>query len=73
MVITRNGSPIAMLTPVTDKTLESSIDAWRKVRAQQALDRLQRSSFEQGADSMSMEEIDTEILNSRRDRKARCA
>ena len=73
MVITRNGSPIAMLTPVTDKTLESSVDAWRKVRAQQALDRLQRNSFKQGTAAVSMEEIDTEIQNSRRDRKARCA
>ena len=73
MIVTHNGRPIAMLTPVTDVTLEDSIAAWRRVRAQQALERIQRKSVERGTDRLSMKEIDTEIRKTRKSRKVRTA
>ena len=61
MVITNNGRPVAVLTAVDEASLESSIAAWRQVRAAKALAALQLESVRKGTDSMTMEDIDKEI------------
>ncbi len=69
MVITNNGRPVALLTAIDEKSVESSIAAWRQVRAMQALTSIQQESVRQGTDSMSMDEIDAEIQAVRTERR----
>jgi antitoxin (DNA-binding transcriptional repressor) of toxin-antitoxin stability system len=68
MVITSNGRPIAILAAVNESNLEESLSAFRQARAVEAVASLQRRSMEQGADTISMDEIDSEIKAVRRKR-----
>jgi antitoxin (DNA-binding transcriptional repressor) of toxin-antitoxin stability system len=68
MIITSNGRPIAILAAVNESNLEESLSAFRQARAVEAVASLQRRSVEQGADKLSMGEIDTEIKAVRRKR-----
>jgi antitoxin (DNA-binding transcriptional repressor) of toxin-antitoxin stability system len=68
MVITNNGRPIALLTAVNEANLEESLSAFRQAQAVRAVASLQRRSVAQGADRISVEEIDEEIRAVRRKR-----
>jgi len=68
MVVTVNGRPIAILAAITESNLEESLSAFRQARAVEAVVSIQRSSAEQGADNISMEEIDAEIKAVRKKR-----
>ncbi len=70
MVITSNGRPIAILAAVNESNLEESLSAFRQARAVEAVASLQRRSVEQGADNISMDEIDAEIRAVRRKRRS---
>ena len=61
MVITSNGRPIAILAAINEANLEESLSAFRKARAVEAVASLQRRSVEQGADRITLDEIDAEI------------
>ena len=61
MVITSNGRPIAILAAINEANLEGSLSAFRKARAVEAVAGLQRQSVEQGADRITLDEIDAEI------------
>ena len=61
IVITNNGKPIALLMPVSDGDLEETVKALRRVRAQQALAKLQLQAVQDGRSTMKSEEIDAEI------------
>ena len=61
MIITSNGRPIAILASISESNLEESLAAFRRARAVEAVASLQRRSIEQGTDSLTMDEIDTEI------------
>lgn len=67
LVITNNGKPIALLTPISDDTLEQTLSAVRRARAANAIRRMQRFAREQGLDRLSEEEIESEIRAARRD------
>ena len=69
MIITNNGKPIALLTPLTDKTLEDSISAVRRAGAINAVKKMQETSFKLGNDKMPLEEINAIIRDSRRKNK----
>jgi len=71
MVVTDNGRPIAILSPVTEETFEETLAAIRRSRAMAAVAELQRSSVQQGTDSLTAEEIDVEIAAVRRARRQR--
>ncbi len=71
MVITSNGRPVAVLTAVDEGNVEQSLSAWRQVRATQAIADIQRQSVLNGADQISIGEIDDEIAKVRQDRKKR--
>ena len=71
MVITSNGRPVAVLTSVDETSVEKSLAAWRQVRAMQAVTSIQQESMRQATDSISMDEIDTEIRKARDARKKR--
>jgi prevent-host-death family protein len=69
IVITNNGKPIALLTPLTDTDLEDTLASVRRARAINAVKKMQATAVAQGLSGMSMEEIDREIQASRKSRK----
>lgn len=71
MIITNNGRPVALLTAIDETNVEESLAAWRQVRATQALTAIQQQSMQKGTDSLSMDEIDAEIAQSRESRQKR--
>ena len=68
IVITSNGKPIAILNPVENNDLESSITALRRARALIALEEIQKSSLAKGLDKLTDEEIEEEIKAVRMER-----
>jgi antitoxin (DNA-binding transcriptional repressor) of toxin-antitoxin stability system len=61
MVITNNGKPIALLTPLSDKTLENTLSTIRQARAINVVKVIQQESLKKGLEKTTMEEIDEEI------------
>ncbi|MHB0981093.1 MAG: type II toxin-antitoxin system Phd/YefM family antitoxin [Thermoleophilia bacterium] len=68
MVITSNGRPIAILASVSESNLEESLSAFRRARAIDAVASLQRRSVMRGTDTLSMDEIETEVAAVREQR-----
>jgi antitoxin (DNA-binding transcriptional repressor) of toxin-antitoxin stability system len=69
MVITNNGKPVALLTPLSDKTLENTLSTIRQVKAINAVKLIQQESLRKGMDKITMEEIDEEIKRIRKQSK----
>jgi antitoxin (DNA-binding transcriptional repressor) of toxin-antitoxin stability system len=69
MVITNNGKPIALLTPLSDKTLENTLSAIRQAKAINAVKLIQQESLKKGLEKTTMEEIDEEIKRIRKQSK----
>ena len=69
VVITSNGKPIAVLTAVTEATLERQLQALRRSRALMALEDMQKAAAERGLDGWSEEQIDSEIQAVRKTRR----
>ena len=61
IVIIAQGKPIAILFSVSDVNWEETLAAFRRVRAIQAVDELQKQSVEKGLDKMGLEEVNREI------------
>ncbi len=68
MVITNNGRPIALLTPISDDNLEETIKAMRSARASNAIMNMQLHSVKTGKNRLTDEEIEYEIRQSREER-----
>ncbi len=69
MVITNNGKPIALLTPISDSNLEETLSSIRKARAINAVKIMQQLSVANKNNELSMDEIDTEIKEIRNQHK----
>lgn len=69
MVITNNGKPIALLTPLSDYNLEETLSTVRKAKAINAVKKIQQESVKNGTDWLSLKEINNEIRMSRQERK----
>ncbi len=69
IVLTSNGKPVALITPVNEKTLDEQLAVHRQAEARKALDQVRREAKEKGLDKMSMEEIDRIIAEVRRERR----
>jgi len=65
LIITNNGKPIALLTPLSDETLEDTVSAVRKAKAINAMKKMQEISASFGNDKMTLKEINTIINNVR--------
>ena len=61
LVVTSNGKPIALLSATSDATLEESLAALRRARAQAAATAMQQAALKTGAERMSPDEINAEI------------
>lgn len=68
IVITNNGRPIALLTPLSDKNLEESLKALRQARAIAAIKNIQATSVKEGKYRITEEEIEREISEARKSR-----
>ena len=68
IILTSNGKPIAILSAVSEDTLEESLTAVRRARAVAAVEKMQRQSVQADTDTLSPTEIAAEI---RAVRKAR--
>jgi len=66
MIITNNGKPIALLTPISDTSLEETLASIRKARAINAVKNMQQVSSANKNDELSGEEIDAEIQKVRK-------
>ena len=61
MVITNNGKPMALLSPLSDHNLEETIGTIRKVKTINAVKKMHEISVSLGSDKMSLAEINKEI------------
>src|SRR5947208_12464351 len=68
-VITAEGQPVAVLSPVTSELLEPTLSALRSVRALRAQSALQKTAAANGTEKLAMSEIDAEIAAVRRARR----
>lgn len=69
MVITSNGKPIALLSAVTEETLEKTLWIIRRSRAVLALEEMQKKSTESGLDRLTDSQIESEIQAVRKSRR----
>ncbi len=69
VVVTSNGRPVAVLTAVTEATLERQLQALRRSRALMALEDMQKTAAERGLDGWSEDQIDSEIQAIRKSRR----
>lgn len=69
LVLTSNGKPIAILSAVSEDTLEASLVALRQARAIAAVEAMQSRSVAVGADKLSLKEINAEIAATRKARQ----
>jgi antitoxin (DNA-binding transcriptional repressor) of toxin-antitoxin stability system len=69
VILTSNGKPIAILSAVSEETLEESLAAVRRARAVAAVEKMQRQSIQAGTDSLSSRDIAAEIKAVRKARR----
>jgi len=70
IVLTRNGKPFAILAEADEDTFEEKLAVLRRARARALLDRIRARAKERGLDKLTMEEIDAEIAQARRERQS---
>jgi antitoxin (DNA-binding transcriptional repressor) of toxin-antitoxin stability system len=70
IIVTANGRPFAVMTPVQPDNVEEEVRAIRRARGLAALDRIQAKAKAQGLDKMTMEEIDAVVAETRRERRS---
>ena len=69
MVITSCGKPIAVLSSVSEDTLEERLTSARRARMASALEAIQERSVRTGKDKTTPAEINEEIARARKDRR----
>lgn len=69
MVLTSNGKPFAIITPVSEEMLEKSLAMLTRVRAENALASIQKSAGAAGLDTLTETEIEEEIASARKVRR----
>ena len=70
IILTSNGRPVAVIAGVGENDVEEMLVALRRARAQAVLSRLRRAAAERGVDKLPTAEIETEIAQTRRQRRA---
>jgi len=66
LVITSNGKPIAVISPILGGSLEESLKLIRRVRALHAVEKIQEKSAKSGLDQLTDPEIAAEIKSARK-------
>jgi antitoxin (DNA-binding transcriptional repressor) of toxin-antitoxin stability system len=68
MIVTSNGKPVALMTPVSEESLDSTLSAVRTAKAIAAVHAMQLRSLEKGNERMTLGEINEEIRACRKER-----
>ena len=68
VVLTNNGKPVAIISGVTEDTLEDTLYSIRRSRTLRALGKLQTQSVSKGTDQITEDEIEAEIQATRKAR-----
>ncbi len=66
LVITNNGKPIAIMSPVDGKNFEKVLRALRKAFVEVSMQEMWKISEDKGTSKMSMEEIEKEVKETRK-------
>ncbi|MEJ5284061.1 MAG: type II toxin-antitoxin system Phd/YefM family antitoxin [Brevinematia bacterium] len=66
LVITNNGKPIAIMSPVDGKNFEKVLRALRKAFVEVSMQEMWKISEDKGTSNMTMEEIENEIKEVRK-------
>jgi len=66
IIVTNNGKPSALMLPISEDDLEDVLSMVRQVNAQRAVSRMQRAAVRAGLDTMTLDEINTEIAEARK-------
>jgi len=69
LIVTSNGKPIALLSGVTEETLEKTVRAIRRSRSLIALEEMQKKSINLGLDKLTDSQIESEIQAVRKSRR----
>lgn len=69
MVITSNGKPVALLSWVSDETLEKALRTIRRARALMAFEEMQKEAVASGLDRLRDADIEAEIRAVRKGRR----
>jgi antitoxin (DNA-binding transcriptional repressor) of toxin-antitoxin stability system len=68
MVITNNGKPIALLTPLSDSDMEDTIKAIRQAKAKISVERMRGISLKRKTYKMTGKDINTLVADARKSR-----
>ncbi len=68
LIITNNGKPIALLTPISDTDLEDTLKNIRRARAQHALSVLQKAALKDSRGKLGDDVIQEEVRLARKER-----
>jgi len=69
IIITSNGKPIAILNPIYNDDIESTLEILQRFRAIKAVEDLQAEAVKKGLDKMSNKEIEEIIKKVRQEHK----
>jgi hypothetical protein len=69
IIITSNGKPIAILNPIYNDDIESTLEILRRFRAVKVVEDLQAEAVKKGLDKMSNKEIEEIIKKVRQEHK----
>jgi len=65
MIVTNNGKPIALITPINDEMFDDMVTAVRRARALNAMKKTQEISASLGNNKMTLEKINALIKDVR--------
>ena len=71
IVVTSNGKPKAIMIQVNESDFEDTLAVLNQVKLTRAIDNIRTSARRSGASEMSLDEINTEIAQSRKERRDR--
>lgn len=71
IIVTSNGKPKAVMIQVTDSDFEETIAAINQVKLTKAINNIRASAQHSGASEMSLDEINAEIAQARKERRER--
>ncbi len=69
VVLTLNGRPVGILTGTNGDRLEDDLNMIRRVKGQQAMERMQAEAERRGLNKWTMKQVDEFITRVRKDRK----
>ena len=71
IIVTGNGKPKAIMIQINESNFEETLALLNRVKMEQAIDNIRLAAQQNGASEMTMEEIDEEIAQARKERRKR--